>query len=63
MSNIFFKTNERSKAEGYNDNLPNSGCQQRHARVEVVNYFTTTIKNGTREAMIRDARCDQVSAV
>ena len=55
---MFFKTNERSKAEGYNDKSAELGMlSNATTREEVVNYFTTTIKNGTREAMImmRDA--------
>ncbi len=55
---MFFKSNERSKADGYHDRASELGmlsnAQTQH---EVVNYYTTTIKTGLREAMtlMRDA--------
>ena len=55
---MFFKSNERSKAEGYHDRAAELGmlsnAQTQH---EVVNYYTTTINTGLREAMalMRDA--------
>ncbi len=49
---MFFKSNERSRAEGYNDKAAELGmlsnAQTQH---EVVNYYTTTIRQGTREAL------------
>jgi zinc protease len=49
---MFFKSNERSRAEGYNDQAAELGmlsnAQTQH---EVVNYFTTTVRLGAREAM------------
>ena len=49
---MFFKSNERSKAEGYHDRAAELGmlsnAQTQH---EVVNYYTTTINTGLREAM------------
>lgn len=55
---MFFKSNERSKAEGYHDRPAELGMlQNATTREEVVNYYTTTVKTGTREAMVlmRDA--------
>jgi zinc protease len=55
---MFFKSNERSRAEGYHDRPAELGMLQNAAtREEVVYYHTTTIKTGTREAMVlmRDA--------
>src|SRR5262249_16550559 len=49
---MFFKSNERSRKEGYNDQAAELGmlsnAQTQH---EVVNYYTTTVRLGTREAM------------
>jgi zinc protease len=55
---MFFKSNERSRAEGYHDRPAELGMlQNATTREEVVNYYTTTVKTGTREAMtlMRDA--------
>jgi zinc protease len=55
---MFFKSNERSRAEGYHDRPAELGMlQNATTREEVVNYYTTTVKTGTREAMVlmRDA--------
>ncbi len=55
---MFFKSNERSRVEGYHDKAAELGMlQNASTREEVVNYYTTTIKTGTRDAMIlmRDA--------
>jgi zinc protease len=55
---MFFKSNEKSRAEGYHDRAAELGmlsnAQTQH---EVVNYYTTTIRLGLREAMtlMRDA--------
>ncbi|MFN0109036.1 MAG: M16 family metallopeptidase [Blastocatellia bacterium] len=50
---MFFKTNEKSKAEGYHDRASELGMlSNATTREEVVNYFTTTIKSGLREAMV-----------
>ncbi len=49
---MFFKSNEKSRAEGYHDRAGELGmlsnAQTQH---EVVNYYTTTVRTGTREAM------------
>jgi zinc protease len=55
---MFFKSNERSRAEGYHDRPAELGMlQNATTREEVVNYYTTTVKTGTRDAMLlmRDA--------
>ncbi len=55
---MFFKSNERSRAEGYHDRASELGMlSNASTREEVVNYYTTTVKMGTREAMLlmRDA--------
>ncbi len=55
---MFFKSNERSKAEGYHDQAAELGMlSNAQTQYEVVNYYTTTVRNGTREAMtlMRDA--------
>jgi zinc protease len=55
---MFFKSNERSRQEGYNERSAEFGMlSNATTREEVVNYFTTTIKMGTREALVlmRDA--------
>ena len=55
---MFFKSNERSKAEGYHDRASELGMlSNAQTQYEVVNYYTTTIKTGLREAMalMRDA--------
>jgi zinc protease len=55
---MFFKSNEKSRAEGYHDRPAELGMlQNATTREEVVNYYTTTIKTGTRDAMVvmRDA--------
>ncbi|MGH9843064.1 MAG: M16 family metallopeptidase, partial [Blastocatellia bacterium] len=49
---MFFKSNEQSRREGYNDQAAELGmlsnAQTQH---EVVNYYTTTVRLGAREAM------------
>jgi zinc protease len=55
---MFFKSNEKSKAEGYHDRASELGMlSNATTREEVVNYFTTTINSGLSEAMtlIRDS--------
>jgi zinc protease len=55
---MFFKSNERSKAEGYHDRAAELGMlSNAQTQYEVVNYYTTTIKTGLREALalMRDA--------
>jgi len=55
---MFFKSNERSKAEGYHDRAAELGMlSNAQTQYEVVNYYTTTINTGLREAMtlMRDA--------
>ncbi|MGH9836992.1 MAG: M16 family metallopeptidase, partial [Blastocatellia bacterium] len=55
---MFFKSNERSKAEGYHDRAAELGMlSNAQTQYEVVNYYTTTLKMGLREAMtmMRDA--------
>lgn len=49
---MFFKSNEKSKAEGYHDKASELGMlSNAQTQYEVVNYYTTTIRTGTREAM------------
>jgi zinc protease len=55
---MFFKSNERSKADGYHDRAAELGMlSNAQTQYEVVNYYTTTIRTGLREAMtlMRDA--------
>lgn len=55
---MFFKSNERSKSDGYHDRAAELGMlSNAQTQYEVVNYYTTTIKTGLREAMtlMRDA--------
>ena len=55
---MFFKSNERSKADGYHDRAAELGMlSNAQTQYEVVNYYTTTIKTGLREALtlMRDA--------
>lgn len=55
---MFFKSNERSRAEGYNDRAAELGMlSNASTREEVVNYYTTTVNYGLREALVlmRDA--------
>ncbi len=55
---MFFKSNARSREAGYHDRAGELGMlNNAHTREEVVNYFTTTVKTGTRDAMVlmRDA--------
>lgn len=55
---MFFKSNERSRAEGYHDRAAELGMlSNAQTQYEVVNYYTTTINYGLREAMVmmRDA--------
>src|SRR5262245_3180539 len=55
---MFFKSNERSKADGYHDRAADLGMlSNAQTQYEVVNYYTTTIKTGLSEAMtlMRDA--------
>jgi len=50
---MFFKTNERSRAEGYHDRAAELGMlSNAQTQYEVVNYYTTTINYGLREAMV-----------
>lgn len=49
---MFFKSNEKSKAEGYHDQAGELGMlSNAQTQYEVVNYYTTTIRTGTREAL------------
>ncbi|MBO0726018.1 MAG: insulinase family protein [Blastocatellia bacterium] len=49
---MFFKSNERSKADGYHDRAAELGMlSNAQTQYEVVNYYTTTIRTGLREAM------------
>lgn len=49
---MFFKSNEKSKAEGYHDQAAELGMlSNAQTQYEVVNYYTTTINTGTREAL------------
>ena len=55
---MFFKSNERSKADGYHDRAAELGMlSNAQTQYEVVNYYTTTIRTGLREALtlMRDA--------
>jgi zinc protease len=55
---MFFKSNERSKVDGYHDRAAELGMlSNAQTQYEVVNYYTTTINTGLREAMtlMRDA--------
>jgi zinc protease len=55
---MFFKSNERSKADGYHDRAADLGMlSNAQTQYEVVNYYTTTIRTGLSEAMtlMRDA--------
>jgi zinc protease len=55
---MFFKSNERSKADGYHDRAAELGMlSNAQTQYEVVNYYTTTIRTGLSEAMtmMRDA--------
>jgi zinc protease len=55
---MFFKSNERSKTDGYHDRAAELGMlSNAQTQYEVVNYYTTTIRTGLREAMtlMRDA--------
>jgi zinc protease len=55
---MFFKSNERSKTDGYHDRAADLGMlSNAQTQYEVVNYYTTTIKSGLGEAMtlMRDA--------
>jgi zinc protease len=55
---MFFKANGRSRAEGYHDRAAELGMlSNAQTQYEVVNYYTTTINTGLREAMtlMRDA--------
>lgn len=50
---MFFKSNEKSKENGYQDRVSELGMlSNATTREEVVNYYTTTVKTGTREAML-----------
>jgi zinc protease len=50
---MFFKSNEKSRAEGYNDRAAELGMlQNAQTQYEVVNYYTTTINSGLREALV-----------
>ena len=55
---MFFKSNERSRAEGYLDRAGELGMlSNAQTQTEVVNYYTTTVRSGLREALLlmRDA--------
>lgn len=55
---MFFKSNERSKSDGYHDRAAELGMlSNAQTQYEVVNYYTTTIRTGLREALtlMRDA--------
>ncbi|HZS03749.1 MAG TPA: pitrilysin family protein [Blastocatellia bacterium] len=55
---MFFKTNERSKTEGYMDAAAELGVlRNAQTREEVVNYYSTTVKTSLRGGMLlmRDA--------
>lgn len=50
---MFFKSNQRSKDEGYLDKVEDLGMMQNaQTREEVVTYYTTSVKSGLREAMM-----------
>jgi zinc protease len=50
---MFFKSNEKSKAEGYHDRASELGMlSNAQTQYEVVNYYTTTINYGLREALV-----------
>jgi len=50
---MFFKSNEKSKADGYHDRASELGMlSNAQTQYEVVNYYTTTINYGLREALI-----------
>lgn len=50
---MFFKSNEKSREKGYHDRASELGMlSNATTREEVVNYYTTTVKTGTREAML-----------
>ncbi|MEP7343000.1 MAG: pitrilysin family protein [Acidobacteriota bacterium] len=50
---MFFKSNEKSRAEGYNDRAAELGMlSNAQTQYEVVNYYTTTINDGLREALV-----------
>lgn len=50
---MFFKSNEKSKAEGYHDRASELGMlSNAQTQYEVVNYYTTTINYGLREALM-----------
>ena len=56
--NMFFRTNERSRTEGYMDGIGELGAQYNGTtREEVVNYYYMAIKTGLRPVMtiMRDA--------
>lgn len=53
FEHMFFKSNEKSKAEGYHDRASELGMlSNAQTQYEVVNYYTTTINYGLREAMV-----------
>lgn len=50
---MFFKSNEKSREKGYHDRSSELGMlSNATTREEVVNYYTTTVKTGTRDAML-----------
>ena len=50
---MFFKSNEKSKAEGYHDRASELGMlSNAQTQYEVVNYYTTSINSGLREALV-----------
>ncbi len=55
---MFFKSNEKSRLEGYHDRAAELGMlSNAQTQYEVVNYYTTTVNTGLREALVlmRDA--------
>jgi zinc protease len=52
FEHMFFKSNEKSRAEGYHDRAGELGMlSNAQTQYEVVNYYSTTVRDGTREAM------------
>lgn len=50
---MFFKSNEKSRTEGYHDRASELGMlSNAQTQYEVVNYYTTTVNYGLREAMV-----------
>jgi zinc protease len=52
FEHMFFKSNEKSRENGYNDQAAELGMlSNAQTQYEVVNYYTTTVRLGAREAM------------